>query len=281
MASGNILEDLAEVLKVPRQHENRLIWWWPRRYWQLKNFSKLSSHWKNLASREKRTVVEIDSALLLSTVQEKVGANAPENEAIRNILLDKAMVQQILDDSRYLKGCKRLFFDTLTKTSHGRVRIPDDCGNYGFGELRNRTEKNDRPAQLQPRYMPSSEAEKKALTVLPVIHTVTALVLDAFSERLQSSFEEATGDNTVCQEEDEVEVFNDVVSFPGQKAVVSHKLGGILLYVCNNPECKKVEPKKGSFKICGKCRNAHYCCRECQVVDWKKSHKSECFQRTK
>ena len=66
------------------------------------------------------------------------------------------------------------------------------------------------------RYMPSSEAEKKALTVLPVIHTVTALVLDAFSERLQSSFEEATGDNTVCQEEDEVEVFNDVVSFPGK-----------------------------------------------------------------
>ena len=36
-----------------------------------------------------------------------------------------------------------------------------------------------------------------------------------------------------------------------------------------------------TFKLCGQCKVAKYCCRECQLQDWKKRHKRACasYQR--
>ncbi|KAK8800757.1 hypothetical protein WA158_000082 [Blastocystis sp. Blastoise] len=45
---------------------------------------------------------------------------------------------------------------------------------------------------------------------------------------------------------------------------------------CSNPECKKVEEVKGSFKTCSRCKKAIYCSKECQVAHWKNGHKQAC-----
>jgi len=41
---------------------------------------------------------------------------------------------------------------------------------------------------------------------------------------------------------------------------------------CSNQECKT---HMGNFKKCSKCKKVRYCCRECQVTDWK-NHKPDC-----
>lgn len=46
------------------------------------------------------------------------------------------------------------------------------------------------------------------------------------------------------------------------------------LHTC--PSCGQKEGKPGEFKRCGGCRNVYYCCRKCQVQDWKAGHKSKC-----
>lgn len=47
---------------------------------------------------------------------------------------------------------------------------------------------------------------------------------------------------------------------------------------CHN--CDLEEPKDIKFQICSKCLSVVYCCRDCQVADWKK-HKPECISRAK
>lgn len=44
--------------------------------------------------------------------------------------------------------------------------------------------------------------------------------------------------------------------------------------------CEKQE-EEVTFKLCGKCKVAKYCSRECQLQDWKKQHKRACasYQR--
>ncbi|KAJ7701556.1 hypothetical protein B0H17DRAFT_1195335 [Mycena rosella] len=46
--------------------------------------------------------------------------------------------------------------------------------------------------------------------------------------------------------------------------------------VCSNIMCRKSKPK-GSMATCGRCQGAFYCCKPCQVEDWKHGdHKSKC-----
>ncbi|TGZ81316.1 hypothetical protein EX30DRAFT_364003 [Ascodesmis nigricans] len=46
---------------------------------------------------------------------------------------------------------------------------------------------------------------------------------------------------------------------------------------CARRECRKVEPEKGRYKMCGGCHATWYCGQECQVADWKLGgHKRRC-----
>jgi hypothetical protein len=54
----------------------------------------------------------------------------------------------------------------------------------------------------------------------------------------------------------------------GYKAVAENGLW----QPCSNEGCKTPH---GNFKKCSKCKKVRYCCRECQVADWKK-HKPDC-----
>ncbi|KAL7533161.1 hypothetical protein ACHAXR_005856, partial [Thalassiosira sp. AJA248-18] len=44
---------------------------------------------------------------------------------------------------------------------------------------------------------------------------------------------------------------------------------------CENHACENLESQPGQFSTCSKCKWAAYCCRDCQVGDWKR-HKKEC-----
>jgi len=47
-------------------------------------------------------------------------------------------------------------------------------------------------------------------------------------------------------------------------------------YKCNNPECDNISSAEIKFEKCGNC-GVRYCCKECQVTDWKKyNHKNSC-----
>lgn len=34
----------------------------------------------------------------------------------------------------------------------------------------------------------------------------------------------------------------------------------------------------GTFKVCAKCKNTHYCSKKCQIADWSE-HKLECRRK--
>eukprot|EP00039_Didymoeca_costata_P020296 m.340778 g.340778 ORF g.340778 m.340778 type:complete len:308 (+) comp19526_c0_seq1:108-1031(+) len=42
---------------------------------------------------------------------------------------------------------------------------------------------------------------------------------------------------------------------------------------CLNPDCEKMEQEDRKFEICSRCKIAGYCCRECQIADWKRHSK--------
>jgi len=52
---------------------------------------------------------------------------------------------------------------------------------------------------------------------------------------------------------------------------------GNLLKTCQNTNCRKKYYKdtKKTFKVCGGCNCAYYCCKECQREDWV-NHKKKC-----
>jgi hypothetical protein len=50
------------------------------------------------------------------------------------------------------------------------------------------------------------------------------------------------------------------------------KFDTVVLKMCNN--CLKKFER--NLELCGRCQNVRYCCKECQVQDWKNRHKSEC-----
>ena len=58
--------------------------------------------------------------------------------------------------------------------------------------------------------------------------------------------------------------------------VASHELRG-----CALPDCGAQEPHPKAFKLCSRCKDATYCCKEHQVEDWAR-HKREdgCQERT-
>jgi len=46
--------------------------------------------------------------------------------------------------------------------------------------------------------------------------------------------------------------------------------------ICEGIDCFRVETETIKFKICGRCRKATYCSKECQVKSWKALHKASC-----
>lgn len=50
------------------------------------------------------------------------------------------------------------------------------------------------------------------------------------------------------------------------------------LLPCSAPGCLKSEDFSTTFLVCGKCKRAAYCSRECQAAHWKSGHKSECVK---
>ena len=47
------------------------------------------------------------------------------------------------------------------------------------------------------------------------------------------------------------------------------------LLKCDRPGCPNWENSKGEFKLCSRCNNAAYCCKDCQKADWRR-HKHAC-----
>ncbi|GAQ82485.1 hypothetical protein KFL_001130040 [Klebsormidium nitens] len=45
---------------------------------------------------------------------------------------------------------------------------------------------------------------------------------------------------------------------------------------CSRAGCEKIEAAEGTFKLCGGCRLACYCSRECQKMAWKQGHRDQC-----
>lgn len=46
---------------------------------------------------------------------------------------------------------------------------------------------------------------------------------------------------------------------------------------CRNRDCFNTEKHDTpSFARCARCKLAHYCCKECQVKDWKDRHRQVC-----
>lgn len=55
----------------------------------------------------------------------------------------------------------------------------------------------------------------------------------------------------------------------------------IVIRSCEFPECKNEEDitsNSGTFKVCGKCRSAKYCSKQCQEKHWS-IHKKFCFDK--
>lgn len=54
--------------------------------------------------------------------------------------------------------------------------------------------------------------------------------------------------------------------------------GKVLEIRCRNPDCTNRQSEENIFKKCARC-GAMYCSRECQVKDWKATHKLMCVDR--
>ena len=54
-----------------------------------------------------------------------------------------------------------------------------------------------------------------------------------------------------------------------------------LTLMCSRPGCEigATEAAGEGFKMCGQCREATYCSKQCQLTAWKDGHKQECKQR--
>ena len=52
-----------------------------------------------------------------------------------------------------------------------------------------------------------------------------------------------------------------------------------LIPIMRCANCTKVQPTDIKFLVCGKCKNIHYCSKECQVYNWK-LHKVVCAIKT-
>jgi hypothetical protein len=48
------------------------------------------------------------------------------------------------------------------------------------------------------------------------------------------------------------------------------------LRTCSAQGCYRVEHKSLKMKRCAGCAVAHFCSRECQVLDWKQRYKHVC-----
>ena len=49
---------------------------------------------------------------------------------------------------------------------------------------------------------------------------------------------------------------------------------------CHGAGCTRIEINAGDFSLCGRCRVAVYCSRECQINHWRSGHKERCFPVT-
>ncbi|KAJ7670149.1 hypothetical protein DFH06DRAFT_1180100 [Mycena polygramma] len=52
--------------------------------------------------------------------------------------------------------------------------------------------------------------------------------------------------------------------------------GKPLLQACDNLKCGSIKPRS-EFKTCSACSSAIYCCRQCQITDWRDAHRDDCI----
>jgi hypothetical protein len=61
------------------------------------------------------------------------------------------------------------------------------------------------------------------------------------------------------------------------KAFLGYYLSNVQLnwdHICNAIDCIEI-----ASSSCGKCKTARYCSKQCQVLDWRMSHKHSCVPR--
>jgi len=54
-----------------------------------------------------------------------------------------------------------------------------------------------------------------------------------------------------------------------------------VLRKCSNGLCSNVEKTPRSFRVCGYCKVAKYCCKKCQHIHWKRTHRKRCKKKLK
>ena len=64
--------------------------------------------------------------------------------------------------------------------------------------------------------------------------------------------------------------------------LINEKYKKIFEYICYKKcyysNCNNIEIKRGQFKVCEKCKKQYYCCKKCQISDWK-YHKLFCYTK--
>lgn len=66
--------------------------------------------------------------------------------------------------------------------------------------------------------------------------------------------------------------------FDAKNQIVSNVLGvnDVVLRLCSNEMCGRVETRFNEFRRCAVCGDVKYCSRGCQALHWRSSHKDAC-----
>jgi len=77
-------------------------------------------------------------------------------------------------------------------------------------------------------------------------------------------------DRTFTEKEEATGLMRDLVKYNVIESIP------VPMRYCCNPQCNKMEPENTRFPVCAKCKKVRYCCKECQAVHWKASHRDIC-----